>query len=202
VGDLLHLHNDHDKAAMLLPWYLNGTLEPGEAAVFEAHLAECDGCRADLAADRALRMLYAETPVAGQRERAALAAPVTGSHWRLGKRLSSGWGKAAQVALAAAAAVTLVVVITPRQADGEYRLLGSDAPVHAGNAIVLFSPDTAERDMRSALERAGARLVDGPTASGAYIVQVPGQHRAKALEDLRALPHVVLAEPIDAAGGP
>lgn len=202
MGDLLHLHNAHEKAQMLLPWYANGTLEPGESAVLEAHLAECDECRAELAADRALRELYAATSAPGQPMRPARMPPAKGSSWRLAERLSSGWGKAAQLALAAAAAVTLIVVVTPSQREGEYRLLGSDDATAQGNAIVLFSPETAERDLRAALERAGARLVDGPTASGAYIVQVPEQRRAEALAELRGLPQVVLAEPVDAAGGP
>jgi anti-sigma factor RsiW len=201
VGDLLHLHNAHEKAQMLLPWYANGTLEPDDVTSFEAHLLECDECRADLAAERALRELYAGTPLPGEPRRPTALAAVGGSARPLGRRLSSGWGKAVQIAFAAAAAVTLVVIVTPSERDGDYRLLSSDEAAAKGNAIVLFSPDTAERDLRSALEQAGARLVDGPTASGAYIVQVPEQRRAQALAALRALPQVVLAEPVDAAAG-
>ena len=200
MGELLHLHDEHDRVQMLLPWYVNGTLEPGDAVLFEAHLGECDECRADLAANRALRELYAGTPMAGKPERPAALAPVDGPSQAA--RPVANWTRATQFALAAAAAVALIVVVTPRADSGGYRLLGSDAPAPVGNAIVLFSPDTAERDLRAALERTGARLVDGPTASGAYIVQVPEQRRGKALDDLRALPQVVLAEPIDAAGGP
>ena len=62
---------------------------------------------------------------------------------------------------------------------------------------MLFAPDTAERDLRAALNRAGAKLVDGPTASGAYVVELSASQRAAALEHLRASRHVVLAEPID-----
>jgi hypothetical protein len=201
VGDLLHLHNEHDRARLLLPWYVNGTLEPEDTALFETHLNDCDECRADLAANRALRELYAATPVAGLAARPAQLTPARGSPQPMW-RLSSGWARVTQVALAAAAAVALIVVVAPRPEDSGYRLLGSDDAVQVGNAIVLFSPDTTERDLRAALTRAGARLVDGPTASGAYVVLVPEQRRAEALADLRALPQVVLAEPVDAAGGP
>jgi anti-sigma factor RsiW len=188
---------------MLLPWHVNGTLEPGETALVEAHLAECAECRMEVAANRALRELYAATPVPAERARPALLNAVGGSSWQLvRRRLSSGWSKAAQLALAAAATVAVVTLVAPRQNEIQYRLLGSDEPATPGNAIVLFSPDTAERDLRAALDEAGARLVDGPTASGAYIVQVPAERRASALEGLRTLPQVVLAEPIDAANGP
>lgn len=204
MGDLLHLHNTHEKAQLLLPWHVNGTLEVDDAVFFEAHLADCDECRADVAASHALRELYATMPAPVARARPVPPPVVRGSSWQLGQRLSSGWGKAAQLALAAAAAVTIVVIAVPndRGKDSEYRLLGSDEASAQGNAIVLFSPDTAERDLRAALEHVGARLVGGPTASGAYIVQVPEQRRAEALAGLRALPQVVLAEPVDAAGGP
>ena len=68
--------------------------------------------------------------------------------------------------------------------------------------IVLFSPDTAERDLRAALVRTGGRLVDGPTASGAYIVRVPEATRDRVLDRLRQVPQVVLAEPIDVGDDP
>ena len=210
MGDLLQLRDEHEQAQMLLPWRVNGTLEPGEAALLEAHLAECEDCRRDLAANLALRELYAEMPVTTQSARPALLGaldsrlpPPGDSSWRFVKRrLASGWGRAAQAAVAAAAAVALVLYIAPSGRDDGYRLLGSDAPGQPGNAIVLFAPDTAERDLRAALEQAGARLVDGPTASGAYIVNLPEARRAEALEGLRARPQVMLAEPIDAAAGP
>jgi anti-sigma factor RsiW len=210
VGDLLQLRDAHERAQLLLPWRVNGTIEPGDSAVFEAHLAECAECRDDLAANLALRELYANVPVTSMPMRHTLpraleagSAPATRTDWRfLKQRLSTGWSRAAQAALAAAAAVAAVLLVAPAERDGEYRLLGSNAPAAQGNAIVLFSPDTTERDLRAALEQAGARLVDGPTASGAYIVQVPGQERAAALAGLRALPQVVLAEPVDAPGEP
>jgi anti-sigma factor RsiW len=203
VGDLLQLRDAHGQAQMLLPWHVNGTLEPGEAEFVEAHLGECAECRADVAANRALRELYAAMPAPVERAPRALLNAVDGSSWRVvRRRLSSGWGKAAQLALASAAAVAVVTLVAPSPSEGPYRLLGSDERAAQGNAIVLFAPDTPERDLRAALDEAGARLVDGPTASGAYIVQVPAERRSSALEGLRALPQVVLAEPVDAAGGP
>ena len=203
MGDVLHLRDTHEQAQMLLPWRVNGTLEPGEAALLEAHLAECEECREDLAAELAMRRLYAAMPVEGVPERSLPVLPGNVSPLRnLRQRLSTRWGRAVPAAMAAAAAVALIVVLAPSEPEGEFRLLGSDAAEQTGNAIVLFSPDTAQRDMRAALERAGARLVDGPTASGAYIVRVPETARDTALAELRELPHVVLAEPVDAADGP
>jgi len=204
VGDVLHLRDEHEQAQMLLPWLANGTLEPGELAMVEAHLAECRECSADLADCLAMRRLYAAVPAEDVPERTAPHRAENVSPIRdFRRRLSTGWGRAATAAIAAAAALTLIVVLAPvERGGGEYRLLGSDSGDRSGNAIVLFSPDSAERDMRAALERADAKLVDGPTASGAYIVRVPAETRAEALEQLRGLPQVVLAEPVDAADAP
>jgi hypothetical protein len=202
VGELLHLHNDHEQAQALLPWYVNDTLDPEESAFFEAHPADCDECRTELAAERAFRQAYAGAPVgAPTGRRSAPSFDKVGARPFI-HRLQSGWGKATQIAFAAAAAATLIVAIAPRESEGEFRLLGADGEAAVGNAIVLFAPDTPERELRAALDQAGARLVDGPTASGAYVVQVPGQRREAALAGLRALPQVVLAEPVDAPSGP
>jgi len=204
VGDVLQLRDEHEQAQMLLPWFANGTLDASEAAMVEAHLAQCEACSEELAECIAMRELYAAMPVGGTSQRSAPlragnVTPIRG----LRRGLSSRWGRAATAAVAAAAALTLIVVVTPSErGDGEYRLLGSNSGDRSGNAIVLFSPDTAERDLRAALEGADAKVVDGPTASGAYIVRVPAETRADALEQLRGLPQVVLAEPVDAAGGP
>ena len=48
----------------------------------------------------------------------------------------------------------------------------------------------------------GARLVDGPTATDAYLLNVPAERQAAALAGLRASPTVVLAESLDAGARP
>jgi hypothetical protein len=210
MGDVLQLHDEHEQAQMLLPWRVNGTLEPGEAAMFDAHLAVCAECREDLAANLALRRLYSGLPAEGEPTRPAmpgridprLGSPDSSSWGSARRKINSGWGRVAQAAVAAAAAVALVLVVTPTDRGEGFRLLGSKSAAETGNAIVLFAPDTAERDLRAALEGAGARLVDGPTASGAYIVRIRESERAGSLERLRALPQVILAEPVDASDGP
>jgi len=67
---------------------------------------------------------------------------------------------------------------------------------------VMFRPDTRDSDLRAALTKAGARVVDGPTASGAYVVRIAPANRAQALDGLRAMPQIVLAEPIDPGSQP
>ena len=95
--------------------------------------------------------------------------------------------------------VALLVQRPPEAAP--YRALG-EAPAAAariGNVLVMFGPSTSEPGLRRALEASHARLVDGPTSTGAYILSVAPEQRAAALAILRAQPGVTLAEPIDAA---
>ena len=68
-----------------------------------------------------------------------------------------------------------------------------------GNVVVVFHPDTTERQMRETLKAGQARLVDGPTAAGGYVLAVPAAKRTAALAALRARENVVLAEPIGPA---
>jgi anti-sigma factor RsiW len=39
--------NTHARATEQIPWYVNGTLAPAEAAALAAHLEECAQCRRD-----------------------------------------------------------------------------------------------------------------------------------------------------------
>jgi hypothetical protein len=200
----------HEEIRKLLPWYETGRLEAAEAARVEAHLRDCSDCLAELRSERELHAVVAGLeldvehgwselrsrleahPTAPDRTagrakvRAVLAGP--------GRR----WALAATVALAVAAGLAL-----PRfEPAARYRTLGAAPPAAAGNLIVVFQPDTAERDLRGALRASGARLVDGPTAADAYVLRAPAESRPAALAKLRNDPHVVLAEPIDPAGSP
>jgi hypothetical protein len=210
VGSLLHLHDAHERAQILLPWRVNGTLEEAEAALVDAHLAECAECRADLAAEGALRAELAALPLGLELRQpphvtgtAVPPRPRAPARRRfLARRIPLGWALAGQAAAAAAVALFLMVPQADRQAAPTYRLLGTEKPRATGNVIVLFAPDATERELRTALEDAGGRLVDGPTASGAYIVQVAPEKRPEALQRLRATSHVMLAEPVDAGAAP
>lgn len=210
MADVIPLRSDrHQEALELLPWYVTGRIEPADRVKVEAHLADCAQCRAELASERNLRTAVAELPLdAGlgfaalrrrlditppPRRRAGIAALLRHAARRPGM---SGWMLAAQ-----AAAVLLVVGLSLTSADRsapQYRTLGS-APLHmAGNMIVMFRPNTSEEDLRRILNNADARVVDGPTSAGAYMLVVPIAGRAQALAKLRAQTEVVLAQPIDA----
>ena len=60
-----------------------------------------------------------------------------------------------------------------------------------------FRPEASERELRQALQDSDARLVDGPTVTGAYLLHVPAAQQAEALRHLRAHAAVVLAESLE-----
>jgi hypothetical protein len=204
MGELVHLHDAHEQTQMLLPWKANGTLDAQDAALVEGHLAECEQCRGDLAAELALRGLYAAAPApAAPRARDRIDAILPGSGVALlRRRVALGWALAGQAAVAAAAAVAIVANWPAAAPRDDYRLLASAAQPARGNVIVLFAPEMAERDLRAALDAAGARIVGGPTPSGAFVVQVDAGTRTAVLGKLRQTRQVLLAEPIDPASGP
>ena len=80
MGNVLHLHDAHEQAQLLLPWLANGTLDAQDAALVEAHLAECEACRTELASELALRDRYAAMPApAGPQARDRIEAILPGS---------------------------------------------------------------------------------------------------------------------------
>jgi anti-sigma factor RsiW len=223
-GQILHLEPDpHVAVQRLLPWYLTGRLETTEHDAVEAHLAQCPECRAELETERQWQLLQpghgAQTDVeeAWARMRARLggeaapppaATPATPPRrrgwplpvWQAGTRLPArAW--AAPALLSVALAVAIVVTLRPPQALGDYHALAAPAEVGA-TAVVRFHPEATEAQIRRGLEDSGARLVDGPTVSDAYVVRLPHEHYAAALDKLRKAPGVALVEALESATSP
>jgi hypothetical protein len=214
MAEIIRLNGDsHRQTQTLLPWYVNGSLEPEEIAQLEAHLVECADCRADLKLEQALCISVAALPddmehgwiklrdrVQGQPPHSPHPAFRQPSF--LDRGLPTGWVIMAQAASFAAIAALTWFAMAPPKPAAAYRALGSAPAVAAGNVVVVFKPTTTERDLRGALVGEAARIVDGPTASDAYVLHVAAATRGAALARLRANSHVLLAEPIDADGRP
>jgi hypothetical protein len=204
MADILQLRGSpHEQTQGLLPWYASDTLDPEEKALVEEHLPDCAECRAELESERLLAIQVATLPMGADGgwaiidERIDSAPPRAAAPVRiLKRRIPLGWAIAAQ----AAAAVLLLSFLpaSPRApANQTYHALGSAPAGKAGNIVIVFQPEASERDMRAALLKTGASVVDGPNATGAYMLRVAANARPRALEQLRQVPQVVLAEPID-----
>jgi hypothetical protein len=123
--------------------------------------------------------------------------------WRKAAANQSTWLRWAAVAQCVIIAGLLVLLARPDSAPTEYRAMGAaDAPAgaSAANLVVQFQPETSEHALRAALQAQDARIVDGPTVTGAWLLAVPPATRDQALQALRADPSVKLAESIDKGG--
>ena len=219
----------HQQVWELLPWYVNGTLSGQDLDLVTGHLPACSDCAEEVARGRDLAVAVSTVPAvatapSGERLARLLARidaiEAAGSRdrgWRgrLRERIDAfrelmqsmpapaRWALVAQAAL-----VVLLVAVVAWQAalsSGQtYRTLSS-APEQAlrGQAQirVVFTDDISEREMRAVLEHVKGRIVDGPSAVGAYTVEVPvpaiaSERVAPVLEVLRTQPNVRLAEPI------
>jgi hypothetical protein len=56
--------------------------------------------------------------------------------------------------------------------------------------------------MRTILGAQRARVIDGPTAAGAYVLRLDGRDADEAIDALRQSSQVVLAQPIASDGRP
>ena len=194
----------HHAVQALLPWYLTQRLDSEDVARVEAHLAGCPSCQAELALERRLQAAQplslegdAERGLARMRELIGANAPRRLPIHRPAPR----WVFSALAAQFAAIALLAILFVLPRSSVDPYRALGAPAAA-AANAVVMFKADATEQQIRAALRNSGARIVDGPTASNAYLLSVPSQGHAAAIARLRAQPAVSLAESLDARPAP
>lgn len=203
--------NTHEGLRLLLPWYVTAKLTATDHVLIERHLAHCAGCQAELAAERNLHVLVAELPATlppdwaslerriGSRSSSAAIAGLVASigFWLKqagARRVSLGWVMLPQLV----AALLIALVMLPGRSPA-YRTQGSASGPASANAIIMFRPETREVDIRRLLADDDARLVDGPTAAGAYLLRISPARRSATLLRLRRDHAIVLIEPIDAA---
>lgn len=212
MGRIIRFHGDeHRQAQLHMPWYVTGRLEPQEHARVEAHISACPECQSELEFERRLDAEIADLPVELEhgwrrmRERLTPRPPRRTLGGALGAWLAAG-GTAWQTRTIAAQFALLLLLsaalLLPHLQPARYQALGAAPTTTAANLIVIFRPDTPEGTMRELLNATSARVVDGPTAAGVYVLSTPGAKRAAALARLRGRTEVVLAEPIDAGRSP
>jgi len=201
--------SEHETVQQLLPWHVNGTLDADESARVETHLGECAECRDDLAAERALAHDIALLPLDVEDGWAGMAMRIGGADetggrraWPQGLRTArTGWVVGGAIAASFALALVIAQPWQSSAPDRTFHTLGSPGAVMDGQAIVLFRPDTTAQQMRAVLMAHGAKVVDGPTAAGGYVLHFDGD-AATAIAGLRGSDQVVLAEPLSGDGRP
>jgi hypothetical protein len=201
----------HHAVQQLLPWLLAGTLDSAELATVQLHLQTCAQCQADLAWQRKLRAAApaadaAFDPDRGFAQLLPRLGPQTPSsrigvldRWLKAAAANGAWLKWTALAQLAAIGVLSVMLARPGIDAAGYRAMGGpagEAKGGAGNAVVVFRPDTREREIRRILQASGARVVDGPTVTDAYVLALPPSQAAAALARMRAESAVTLAQPL------
>ena len=133
----------------------------------------------------------------------ARPSPLPG--WRT--RLAANDGRWLRVAVGAQCCVIAVLAgLLARPSGGsqaqagDYRVLGAAAGTQS-RLIVMFKPDTPERELRRLVLENGARIAGGPTATGAWVLATEQAADAVAGR-LRGSAAVTLAEPLGAEGRP
>jgi hypothetical protein len=202
------LAHEHETAQELLPWMLAGTLDSAELAQIQSHLQTCPQCQAELEWQRKLRAAAPPPDAAFDADRAfAKLLPRLGpqesrigvlARWREAVSANGAWLRWTALAQLAVIGVLAVMLARPDSNAGTYRALG-EAQRAAGDAVLVFKPDTTEREIRRILQASGARVVDGPTATSAYVIVLPEAQAPAALARLRTEPAITLAEPLRAA---
>ncbi|WP_395670311.1 zf-HC2 domain-containing protein [Phenylobacterium sp.] len=191
---------DHQELRLLLPWYATGRLTELERARLEAHLATCADCRAELQTDRRLHAAVATMPYDADagwlRLRARMAKPNVGTVRRLLEAglQAPGWVRWALAGQAAVAATGVMFV--GLRSPAPYETLSAPARLPSAEIIIVFHPETPERRLRAILNAADVRLVGGPTAADAYLLDAGKDGSDAALAKLRGRPEVVMAEPL------
>ena len=222
----------HQAVQELLPWYAASQLAPEETERVREHLQSCAQCRQELEWEHEMRAEAAVAsgappdgvdmeralarlmPALGPQEHAgagmamppASAPPVAGTParlpwWRAAAANQPSWLRWTVAAQWVAIVGLLVFLLRPGDEAPAYRVLGSSVS-SGGNVVVVFQPGATERDLRRILQTQGARVVDGPTVTDAYLLHIPAASRDRALQALRAEPAVKLAEPLDSDSTP
>ncbi|NML62974.1 hypothetical protein HHL21_18195 [Massilia sp. RP-1-19] len=199
----------HERAQQLLPWFPSSVLDDAEFAGVEAHVAACAECQADVAWQARLRASAPSPDEAPDADRAfARLVPRLGpqprhmsvpERWHRAVAANSAWLRWTAAAQFAVIGVLAALLARPGADIGDYRALGSARP-EQGDLVLVFRPDTPEHEMRRILQASGARVVDGPGETGAWVLAVPAGQAGGALRRIRAEPSVTLAQPL-AAGG-
>jgi Putative zinc-finger len=208
TGQIIQMpSDDHRDIQSLLPWFATGELEALERDRVQAHLDHCTECRAELESESRLARRVAELPADPGLPDATqgwtrLSRALDDEPARAGARQDArarrwsgpwlGWALAAQFCL-----LVVTCALLWRGPLPSYHALGAAPVPAAANIIVIFRPETPERELRNLLKSSGARLVGGPTASDAYLLRVAPAARAAVVARLRQESEIVLAEPID-----
>ncbi|BBB67648.1 hypothetical protein UNDYM_3395 [Undibacterium sp. YM2] len=204
---------DHSQVQGLLPWYANNTLQADEQQLVRAHLQTCTACQDDLQwqqklkagepaastvpnVDRALARLLPKLDVQVQAAKVNNTNNFMARLWTLftaDGKAPARWGMAVMAAQTAVIVGLVAFMALPRQDDSSYRVLGSGER-SSGNIVVVFKPETTVKDIQRIMSINDARIIDGPTVTNAYLLNVDDARLEQSIRELRSEVGIELVE--------
>ena len=214
----------HAEAWALLPWLANGRIQSSDREWVEAHVAGCEECRAEVAAQRMMatamnRDATPETAATDEQrsfnrlwariEASESAAPASGAAdaARPTMRYSRTvrWLAAAVVIQGFALALFGFNALRGPSGTAEMRTVTEDVPAARLNAPmvrIVFAPDASIATINTLLAHQGLSIVSGPGTAGNFTAAlsadaVASGASANSVADVIAKdPHVTFAQPI------
>jgi len=216
----------HGAVMALLPWWINDSLDEDESRQVQTHVSTCLRCQREVAQLRRLqasvRLDDADEPAAQglarlrrRVDRDAALAPWR-RRWQQWRQSATRRWPQVSLPIKAALAVCVVLFVGALALDryvahlpGD-RLAEQQAPYHTLSApaapaiaqtrlVVVFKDGVTAQQMRAWLPALHAEVVGGPSPEGAFVLAVPREAGAQALEQLRLNAGVAFAQP--APGG-
>lgn len=210
---------EHDQIYMLLPWYVNGTLDSHERASVVAHVEHCSDCRQEVEFLTQMQQLSPQSDQIAQLPQAGLAATLRRIEGvESSKQGAPGWRALLDEVLASvkrtrsgiwAVATSLAVVVVgaglyfqlSSQVDvPTYQTLSSDDPANGPplRFRVRLAGQMSDADAQALFQNTGAKLNVVASDDGSYILEMtsgsePGA-AAALLRHLKSSASVTMAE--------
>lgn len=203
----------HERAAELLPWLVNDTLDGEEQEMILEHTRTCVACRRELEALRQLRDSMAQASSATRipapdmrRINARIDALIDRQNladlWisRLREAFSNRW-RIAFVAQSLLLVVLAGLLLWPASENSEFVTLTEPDELPDGTYIrVVFSPELTSSEFSGILDRFNLSVVEGPSLRGVYTFAVTDsrspEENERLVSDIRGEPKVLFAQPV------
>ncbi|MFL6665354.1 MAG: zf-HC2 domain-containing protein [Rhizobacter sp.] len=202
----------HRSAWEAIPWLVNGSAGDAQRRSVEAHVRDCDDCRAELARQQQLQAAMAQPP--------RVLPDVDASLQRLMDRIDEAEQEAAWdtpppaprrraaagalvyglIAAVVIEAVGISVLAVDRRGSDAYRTLTAAPQAAAAHATIRVVPAATMTlgELQQTLQGLRLQIVSGPNEAGAYALAPLAQPPSleSQLSQLRAMSGVRFAEPI------
>lgn len=212
--------SQHQQIQLLLPWYINQSLQQYEYCLVEKHIRDCLVCRREidglrrlaeavtqasdlnLAAETSFASLRTKLPARVLNRAPSAASAKTTIPNRLGK-----FANQTGVRLAMAASLLLAIVpltlhtVQTNRTDDYYTLSAANPESADGKALrVVFAKSLSDAEVAAVLAEIHGQRIGEPNSVGALTVRIEADDSSHRLEDaialLRSRQDVLLAEAV------